>query len=88
MKIKPVSSEGEPVEILKIAGEKERCDIEILCSGEAHRLTLNRSQVTIHDHSGEEIEYEKSLAQFESDVGMAIPCIRIKMWIETGLFIS
>lgn len=88
MKIKPVSSEGEPVEILKIVGENEGCDMEILCSGEVHRLTLAGNQITTHDHSREEIEYEKSLVQFENDVGMAIPCIRIKMWIETGVFIS
>lgn len=88
MKIKPVSSEGEPVEILKIAGEKDVWEMEILCGGESHRLTLNKTQITIHDHSREEIDYEKSLVQLESDMGMAIPCIRIKMWIEAGIFIS
>jgi len=70
MKIVPIDSSGEPVEVLKATWDNGIWNLVIECYREQHNLTLGREkQLTIHDHSSEEIKAEETIAELGGSPG-------------------
>lgn len=88
MKIVPVDSTGEPVDILSINGGNGSWDLTVSCHTQHHRITLTqRKELTIHNHTNEQIKDEEIMAGLADDVGKACPCVRIKLWLSKGIYI-
>jgi hypothetical protein len=84
MKIVPIDS-GEPVDVLTLNGGSGAWDLFVSCDGNRHRLSLTQNrEITIYDHSAEEIEYHETLAKL-GDVNSACPCVRVKVWLAKGI---
>ena len=74
MKIVPIDSSGEPVEVLKAQWENGTWSLIIVCHSEQHNLTLERDkQLTIHAHASEDIEGEENMAELAKTPGKCLP---------------
>jgi hypothetical protein len=88
MKIVPIDAEGEAVDVLAIEGGRDKWNLVISCSEAQHRLTLTgQKTVALHDHSPEQIKDEEAIAQLADTPGSACPCVRVKIWLSTGIYI-
>jgi hypothetical protein len=58
------------------------------CGGKEHRLTLTtEKELTIHDHTGTEIESEEIMAALADTPGSACPCVKTKLWLPKGIYV-
>jgi hypothetical protein len=88
MKIVPIDSSGEPVEILTATWEDGIWNLVIDCYNQQHKLTLGSDkQLTIHDHSPEQITGEVTMANLGDGAPNACPCVRIRLWLPSGIFL-
>ncbi|MGH7828368.1 MAG: hypothetical protein ACREQ7_24705 [Candidatus Binatia bacterium] len=88
MKIVPIESGGEPVEVLELAGGNGAWSIVVVCEGKPHRLSLTEEKtITIHDHGEQEIKSHEDVAELARAPGSACPCVRIKVWLLNGIYI-
>jgi hypothetical protein len=88
MKIVPIDSSGEPVEVLKANWDNGIWNLIVSCHSEQHNLTLERDkQLTIHDHPSEEITAEETMAELAGTPGAARPCVRVRLWLSTGIYL-
>lgn|GEM_PF-2770786 len=88
MKILPIDAEGEPVDILAVEGGKDTWNLVVSCNEEQHKLTLTgQKTLRLHNHSPEQIKDEEAMAELADTPGSACPCVRVKIWLSTGICI-
>jgi hypothetical protein len=94
MKIAPIDSSGEPVDVLNAVWKDGTWKLTVSCQNSQHGLTLTRDkQLTIHDHRPDEQQGEEAVAKLADmaalagNPGVACPCIRVKLWLATGIYI-
>ena len=89
MRILPIESDGLPVDVILIETQGASRILVIRCGGEQHKLTLNAQSkdLKIHNHSEEEVLAEGYAAELAQSPGGACPCVRVKMWLQQGIYI-
>jgi hypothetical protein len=92
MKIYPYKPNGQPVDILCESVSVQALEIEVLCQGNKHRLSLPvGEEPVLHNHTDQEITDEETVAGLAGLAGgsaeSAIQCVRIKIWLKDGIVI-
>jgi len=88
MKILPINSDGEPVGVLLLDASGSLRILLIQCGDEQHKLSLTiNKDLKIHNHSEKEIEDELTMAKLAQSADGACPCVRVKMWLQDGIYI-
>jgi hypothetical protein len=88
MKIVPIDAEGEAVDVLDVEGGRDTWNLVVSCNEGQHKLTLTgQKTVVLHNHSPEQIKAEEAIAQLANTPASACPCVRVKIWLSTGIYI-
>jgi hypothetical protein len=76
MKIVPIDSSGEPVEILKATWENNTWNLVVSCHGDKHGLMLTpEKQLAICDHPTDKVRGEEAMADL---AGNARECLSVR----------
>jgi len=77
---------GSMDEVVRIAYEGDQCEIDIICNGKIHTLTLSNNQITVNEnhHAPDEVEQEEVLSGLAGDEPK-IPCVRVKKYLKEWL---